>query len=97
MQFVGCVVIVLRLSHILAGCTWVRIVENKLPREDRYTRHNNILLLLAKAISEQIKLSNASRLGSRESKSQSAKCADSICPFWGKDRELSAKRRDHLC
>ena len=59
------------LSHVLAGCYWVRTVENKLPREDRYTwRHNNILLLLAKAISEQLVIFNASRPG--ESKSQAA-------------------------
>ena len=48
------------LSHILAGCTWVREAENKLPREDRYTwRHNNILSLLAKVIKEQIVVVNA--------------------------------------
>src|SRR5256885_352073 len=41
------------LSHILAGCKWVREVENKLHREDRYTwRHNNVLSLLATAIKD---------------------------------------------
>ena len=50
------------LSHVLAGCTWVRTVENKLHREDRFTwRHNNILYLLATAISEHVKVSNANR------------------------------------
>ena len=48
------------LSHILAGCKWVRKEENKLPREDRYTwRHNNILSLLAKVINAQIVVVNA--------------------------------------
>jgi hypothetical protein len=48
------------LSHILAGCGWVRNAENKLPREDRYTwRHNNILSYLAKVIKEQIAVVNA--------------------------------------
>jgi len=43
------------LSHILAGCKFVRETENKLSREDRYTwRHNNVLSLLATAIKEQI-------------------------------------------
>lgn len=43
------------LSHILAGCKWVREAENKLPREDRYTwRHNNILFLLASVIKDQV-------------------------------------------
>jgi len=43
------------LSHILGGCHWVREVENKLHREDRYTwRHNNVLLLIATAIKEHI-------------------------------------------
>jgi len=39
------------LSHVLAGCPWVRTVENKLQREDRFTwRHNNVLYLLASVI-----------------------------------------------
>jgi zinc-binding in reverse transcriptase len=43
------------LSHILAGCPWVRNVENKLKGEDRYKwRHNNVLLLIAAAIKEQV-------------------------------------------
>jgi len=43
------------LSHILAGCKFVRETENKLSREDRYTwRHNNVLSLLATATKEQI-------------------------------------------
>ena len=34
-------------SHILAGCNWVRMVENKSKFEDRYTwRHNCVLLTL---------------------------------------------------
>ena len=42
---------VVTLSHVLAGCTWVRTVENKLQREDRFTwRHNNVLYLLASVI-----------------------------------------------
>jgi len=41
------------LGHILAGCPWVRLEENKIHREDRYTwRHNNVLSVLAEAIVE---------------------------------------------
>ena len=48
-------------GHILAGCTWVRTVENKLPtREDRYTwRHNCVLLVLANAIKAKLAQINA--------------------------------------
>jgi len=43
------------LSHILAGCPWVPNVENKLKGEDRYKwRHNNVLLLIAASIKEQV-------------------------------------------
>ena len=43
------------LGHILAGCPWVRTVENKSSeppfREDRYTwRHNNVLAVLSEAL-----------------------------------------------
>ncbi len=47
------------LSHILAGCTWVRLVENKRKREDRYKwRHNNVLHLLASEIRAHLKVIN---------------------------------------
>lgn len=43
------------LSHILAGCPWIRATENNLDREDRYTwRHNNVLALIAAEIKEHI-------------------------------------------
>ena len=43
------------LKHILAGCPWVFNVENKLPREDRYTwRHNCLLLRLARSIVDKL-------------------------------------------
>ena len=43
------------LSHVLAGCKWVRETENKLDREDRFTwRHNNVLYLLASVIKEYL-------------------------------------------
>jgi hypothetical protein len=43
------------LRHILAGCSWVRSVENKQKKEDRYTwRHNCLLLHLANAIIAKI-------------------------------------------
>ena len=45
------------LTHILAGCPWVRQVENKFHREDRYTwRHNNVLLLIALAIKDYLQV-----------------------------------------
>src|SRR5690348_4144130 len=47
------------LSHILAGCKWVREAENKLPERTGTRRHNNILSLLAKVIKEQIAVVNA--------------------------------------
>jgi hypothetical protein len=47
------------LSHVLAGCHWVRNIENNFQREDRYTwRHNNVLLALANYISEAVKTAN---------------------------------------
>ena len=50
------------LSHILAGCHWVRNVEHKLPQEDRFTwRHNNLLFHLAKVVVDHMKVVNASR------------------------------------
>jgi Reverse transcriptase (RNA-dependent DNA polymerase). len=43
------------LSHVLAGCNWVRQSENKLPREDRFSwRHNNVLSLLASVIRKHL-------------------------------------------
>lgn len=46
------------LSHVLAGCIWVRETENKLT-EDRYTwRHNNLLYAISTAIREQIEVVN---------------------------------------
>jgi hypothetical protein len=43
------------LSHILAGCHWVRNSENKLDREDRYTwRHNNLVAYFAKVVREHL-------------------------------------------
>jgi len=43
------------LSHVLGGCDWVREMENKFPRDDRYTwRHNNILHMLSMAIQDQM-------------------------------------------
>ena len=43
------------LSHVLAGCPWVREVENKFSKEDRYTwRHNNVLAMIATAIKEHV-------------------------------------------
>src|SRR5690349_22008008 len=49
------------LAHILCGCFWVREMENKSGREDRFTwRHNCILAILAKAIREKIKQLNGS-------------------------------------
>jgi hypothetical protein len=48
------------LAHILCGCPWVREVENKSGKEDRYTwRHNCILELLATAIQNKVKYVNA--------------------------------------
>ena len=47
------------LSHVLAGCPWVRNTENKLSREDRYTwRHNNLLAMIAAALKEQVEMVN---------------------------------------
>jgi len=47
------------LSHVLAGCPWVRTVENKLQREDRFTwRHNNVLYLLASVIQGHLDYAN---------------------------------------
>ena len=47
------------LAHILAGCGWVRLEENKLHREDRYTwRHNCILQVLIIHIVPHIQLAN---------------------------------------
>ena len=44
------------LAHIHCGCLWVREVENKSDREDRYTwRHNCILAILADAIKHKLK------------------------------------------
>ena len=43
------------LNHILAGCAWVRCVENNMPREDRFTwRHNCLLLEIATALATYI-------------------------------------------
>jgi len=44
------------LGHILAGCTWVRTTENKLPNnEDRYKwRHNNVLAVIAEVIQKLV-------------------------------------------
>ena len=43
------------LSHILAGCHWVRNSENKLNREDRYTwRHNNLIAHFAKVLRDHL-------------------------------------------
>jgi len=43
------------LSHILAGCHWVRNSENKLDREDRYTwRHNNLISHFAKVLRDHL-------------------------------------------
>ena len=48
------------LAHILCGCPWVREVENKSSKEDRYTwRHNCILQILANAIQNKVKYVNA--------------------------------------
>jgi hypothetical protein len=48
------------LAHILCGCPWVREVENKSRKEDRYTwRHNCILQILAQAIGDKINYVNA--------------------------------------
>jgi hypothetical protein len=48
------------LSHILAGCPWVRDVESKLPREDRYTwRHNCVLFHLATAVRQKLACVNS--------------------------------------
>jgi hypothetical protein len=48
------------LAHILCGCPWVREVENKSGKEDRYTwRHNCILQILAQAIGDKINYVNA--------------------------------------
>ena len=51
------------LAHLLCGCPWVREVENKSDREDRYTwRHNCILAILAEAIKHKLKQINGSPL-----------------------------------
>jgi hypothetical protein len=43
------------LSHILAGCSWVRNSENKLNREDRYTwRHNNLVAYFATVLRDYL-------------------------------------------
>ena len=48
------------LAHILCGCPWVREVENKSGREDRYTwRHNCILAILAEAIKKKLSYINS--------------------------------------
>ena len=45
--------------HILAGCTWVRNVENKKLKEDRYTwRHNCVLSVQKKMIEKKVKEAN---------------------------------------
>ena len=42
-------------KHCLAGCSWVRSVENRRASEDRYTwRHNCILLCVAQAIIKKL-------------------------------------------
>ena len=47
-------------AHILAGCNWVRMVENKSKFEDRYTwRHNCVLVNLIEALVSQLKVANA--------------------------------------
>lgn len=44
------------------GLPWVRNIEHKLPREDRFTwRHNNLLFHLAKVVGDHVKVANASR------------------------------------
>ena len=46
-------------SHILAGCNWVRKVENKSKFEDRYTwRHNCVLIVLLETLISQLKVAN---------------------------------------
>ena len=48
------------LAHILCGCPWVKEVEQKSGREDRYTwRHNCILTILAEAIKYKLKQINS--------------------------------------
>ena len=48
------------LAHILAGCGWVRLEENNLHREDRYTwRHNCILQVLLIHIIPHIQVRNS--------------------------------------
>src|SRR5689334_5640517 len=48
------------LAHILCGCPWVREVEAKSGKVDRYTwRHNCILEILAQAIQSKVKYVNA--------------------------------------
>ena len=47
------------LTHILAGCPWVRDSENKVCREDRYTwRHNNLVALVASELNDHIQRAN---------------------------------------
>ena len=47
-------------SHILAGCNWVRMGENKSKFEDRYTwRHNCVLLVLLETLVSQLKDANS--------------------------------------
>ena len=49
------------LNHILAGCPYVRNVENKMNREDRVTwRHNCVLLEVARQVSEFVYFENSS-------------------------------------
>ena len=49
------------LAHILCGCPWVREMENKSGKEDRFTwRHNCILAILAKSIRAKLQQINGS-------------------------------------
>ena len=48
------------LAHILCDCPWVKEVENKSGRENRYTwRHNCILAILAEAIKNKLNQINS--------------------------------------